>query len=128
MKYVRPTYRAAEAAPQMNLTPLLDVLLVLLVIMLIMLTQYNKQMPVSLPVSDIQGVPLITQSLQVSIAPNGQLIHKFRPISAKEMAELVDSRVTIELAVDKEVTYDLIAARVAELQRLQPKTIALVTR
>lgn len=119
---------AAKRITDINLTPLLDVLLILIVMMLLLMTLFSKQLPVSLPVSDIEGVPLIEQSVQVSITPDGNLLYKNSAISSEELAHIVNSEVTIELSVDRSVTYDVMASRIAQLQKTQPKTISLVTR
>lgn len=119
---------SARGRASLNLTPLLDVLLVLVVIMLLVMTMFNKQLPVTLPVSDVNGVPVIAQSVRLSVAPDGTLLQEFSPISAESLASQVNSSVTIELAVDKAVTYQVITSHIAQLQKLQPKTIALVTK
>lgn len=113
---------------EINLTPLIDVLLVLLVIILLVSTMFVRQLPVSLPVSTVDGVPVVTKSLQVSLAPSGVLMYGFSPISPDSLAKMVNPDVIIELSIDQSVRFETISETVGKLQAMRPKTIALVTR
>lgn len=124
----RPAISPLGLKTEINLTPLIDVLLVLLVIVLLISTMFVRQLPVSLPVSEVDGAPVVTQSVQVSLSPAGVLMQGYSPITSEILAKMVNSEVVIELSVDKATTYATIAEAIGELQKLQPKTIALVTR
>lgn len=113
---------------EINLTPLIDVLLVLLVIVLLISTMFVRQLPVTLPVSDVAGVPVVTRAVQLSLSHKGELLYGYSPITSEALSKMVNPEVVIELSIDRNVRYESIANTVSELQKLQPKSISLVTR
>lgn len=111
-----------------NITPLVDVLLILLVVVLLAMPMFVKRLPVDLPQTDLAGAPVVSKSLSVSIAANGDLMLSSSPASMADVLRQVTPATSVELSADKDVRYEQIAKTIAELQKKSPRDIALVTR
>lgn len=110
-----------------NITPLVDVLLILLVVMMLSMPLFVKKLPVELPNTDLSGTPTPVKSLQVSITKNGQLLLNQSKVDMPLLQSKIDPTVTVELAVDKQVTYQEFAQVIAGLQAKEPKEIVMLT-
>lgn len=111
-----------------NITPLVDVLLILLVVVLLAMPMFVKRLPVDLPQTDLAGAPVVAKTLSVSLLESGQLMVEMSPVSLDDLARRIKPDTSIELSVDREVRYEQIAKTIAELQKKNPRDIALVTR
>lgn len=111
-----------------NITPLVDVLLILLVVVMLAMPMFVKRLPVDLPQTDLAGTPVIAKTIAVAIRPDGALMLEASPATMADIKRRVNAGVSVELSADKDVRYELIAKTIAELQKLSPKDIALVTR
>jgi biopolymer transport protein ExbD len=111
-----------------NITPLVDVLLILLVVVLLAMPMFVKRLPVDLPQTDLAGAPVVAKTLSVSLLESGQLMVEMSPVSLDDLARRIKPDTSIELSVDREVRYEQIAKTIADLQKKNPRDIALVTR
>jgi biopolymer transport protein ExbD len=111
-----------------NITPLVDVLLILLVVVLLAMPMFVKRLPVDLPQTDLAGAPVVAKTLSVSLLESGQLMVEMSPVSMDDLARRIKPDTSIELSVDREVRYEQIAKTIADLQKKNPRDIALVTR
>lgn len=111
-----------------NITPLVDVLLILLVVVLLAMPMFTKRLPVDLPQTDLAGAPVVAKTLSVSLLESGQLMVEMSPVSMDDLARRIKPDTSIELSVDREVRYEQIAKTIADLQKKNPRDIALVTR
>lgn len=111
-----------------NITPLVDVLLILLVVVLLAMPMFVKRLPVDLPQTDLAGAPVVAKTLSVSLLESGQLMVEMSPVSMDDLARRIKPDTSIELSVDREVRYEQIAKAIADLQKKNPRDIALVTR
>jgi biopolymer transport protein ExbD len=89
---------------------------------------YVKRLPVDLPQTSLAGAPTPVNALPVAIQKDLTVSVRGVPVDAEWSAVTLDSSTTVELSVDKEVTYDVIAKTLARLQEKHPKEIILITR
>lgn len=111
-----------------NVTPLVDVLLILLVVMMLAMPMFVKKLPVDLPQTAIDGAPTVVNSLSVSLLPNGSLMVGNNPMTLAAVKARINPDVSVELNVDRSITYDKVASLIADIQDSKPKDIALMTR
>jgi len=111
-----------------NVTPLVDVLLILLVVMMLAMPMFVKKLPVDLPQTSVDGAPTVVHSLSVSLLPDGNLMVDNNPMTLAMVKTRISPDVSVELNVDRTVTYDKVANLIAELQDSKPRDIALMTR
>lgn len=111
-----------------NVTPLVDVLLVLLVVMMLAMPMFVKRLPVQLPETTLTGSPIAAKALSVSILESGALLLDGSPTDLKGILARVSPQVVVDLSVDREVKYELIAKAISALQEKAPKEISLLTR
>lgn len=122
------TLRNRSRTPQINITPLVDVLLILLVVLLLAMPLYVKRLPVDLPQTSLAGAPTPVNAIGVSIQPGGTYTLQGTPASLTSIENAVSSAAAVELSVDKGVTYDVIAQTISRIQKKNPKEIVLLTR
>ena len=111
-----------------NVTPLVDVLLILLVVMMLAMPMFVKRLPVQLPETALSGTPVIAKTLTVSILESGTLLMNDSPTDLAGIQARVRPDVSVEVAVDREVKYDVIARTIAAIQEKSPREISLLTR
>ncbi|KWU24770.1 ExbD/TolR family protein [Burkholderia cenocepacia] len=111
-----------------NVTPLVDVLLILLIVMMLAMPMFVKKLPVDLPQTAVDGAPTVVHSLSVSMLPNGSLMVGNNPMTLDAVKAQVNPNVSVELNVDRSVTYDKVAGLIASIQESKPRDIALMTR
>ena len=99
---------------EINVTPLVDVMLVLLIIFMIAAPMLHQGIPVSLPEAKAKSLPVKTENpLVLSINKNGlvyvqdkpvhpsQLVDRLKPILARHQDEMVFLKADRELAYGK---------------------------
>lgn len=119
---------ARKSVPAVNVTPLVDVLLILLVVLLLAMPLYVKRLPVDLPQTSLAGAPTPVVALPISLQKDASILVRDIPRSLTEATAQIDSRTTVELSVDKDATYEMIAKVIGKFQEKQPKEIVLLTR
>lgn len=117
-----------SAVASINITPLVDVLLILLVVLMLAMPMFVKRLPVDLPVTDMAGTPTPMKALPVAILRDGKLQVSGSPVDLAGLGVRITSQTTVELSVDKEVTYESLAQVVAAIQARNPKEVILLTR
>ena len=120
--------RDRKPLASINVTPLVDVLLILLVVMMLAMPMFVKKLPVDLPQTAIDGAPTVVHSLSVSLLPNGSLMVGNNPMTLAAVKARINPDVSVELNVDRGITYDKVASLIADIQDSKPKDIALMTR
>ena len=111
-----------------NIAPLVDVLLVLLVVLMLALPMFVKRLPVDLPQTSLSGAPTPIKAFSVSLKKDGGLFVGDSPISLDAALGKVGPSVSLEISADREVTYETLAKTVAAFQERGPKDISLMTR
>ncbi len=100
---------------EMNLIPLIDIMLVLMIIFLVTTTVANPSIPLTLPQTTAEIVDLPPEQIQVSINANGDVAWDDQVISLAELEQrLTDAgqaerQPTLILKADKEARYDTVA-------------------
>ena len=100
---------------EMNLVPLIDIMLVLMIIFLVTATVANPSIPLTLPQTTAEIVDLPPEQIQVSINANGDVAWDDQVITLAELEQrLTDAgqaerQPTLILKADKEARYDAVA-------------------
>lgn len=98
-----------------NMTPLIDVMLVLLIIFIITLPVINKAVKVDLPRGDAQVMGTDQAAIDVSITADGQILWNKEPVDDQQLGQKVavtaaqQTVPVIRVYADKEVRYDRVA-------------------
>jgi biopolymer transport protein TolR len=107
--------RDSTTIAQINVTPLVDVMLVLLVIFMVTAPIIQQGVQVNLPQAKAAAIPGTEQLLVVSIA-------RMRAIRANEAEKQVYVR------ADQDVRYGLVMKTIAELKQAGIERVGMVTR
>lgn len=127
---------APRSAPMsdINVTPLVDVMLVLLVIFIITAPLMTGALQLALP--QVQA-PLSSTSpttLEVTMDSRGQLMLDAQPLPVSQLAAALNLRSTdgastdVQLRIDKTVPYGQVAEVMAEIQKSELRSASLVVQ
>ena len=100
---------------EMNLIPLIDIMLVLMIIFLVTATVANPSIPLSLPKTTADIIDPPPESIQVSINAQGEVAWDAEIITLQELQKRFDTagqaaqQPTIILKADKDSRYDTVA-------------------
>ncbi|MDO4427022.1 MAG: biopolymer transporter ExbD [Moraxella sp.] len=101
---------------EMNLIPLIDIMLVLMIIFLVTATVLNPTVPLDLPKTAATVSELPENVVQLSIDKTGQIFLDKTPLTMGELEQILlelkssgESEPTIHLRADKEGKYDTVA-------------------
>lgn len=123
----------AQGVHDINLIPLIDIMLVLMIIFLVTATVLNPTVPLNLPktAASVSNAP--PQVIQISIDKDGQLYWDDTAITLTELGtrfaeqgKLADIP-TIQLRADKNSRYDTVAQVLATASQHQLTKIAFVS-
>ena len=118
---------------EINLIPLIDIMLVLMIIFLVTATVLNPTVPLRLPKTSAQINQAPPKVVQVSITKEGQLFWDDAPMTLDtlkvKLAEQgkLDTPPTIQLRADKDSRYDTVAQVLAAASDNQLTNIAFVS-
>ena len=118
---------------EINLIPLIDIMLVLMIIFFVTSTVLNPTVPLSLPKTSAQINQAPPKVVQVSITKEGQLFWDDAPMTLDtlkvKLAEQgkLDTPPTIQLRADKDSRYDTVAQVLAAASDNQLTNIAFVS-
>ncbi|MDH0835477.1 biopolymer transporter ExbD [Acinetobacter johnsonii] len=100
---------------EMNLIPLIDIMLVLMIIFLVTATVANPSIPLTLPKTTADIVDTPPKAITVSINAKGEVAWDNQVISLEELqtrfneAGELETKPTVQLRADKESRYDMVA-------------------
>jgi len=123
----------AQPMAEINVTPLVDVMLVLLVIFIISAPLLARALKLDLPQADAPPALVQPQTIQLSIDAAGSLRWNAEPVAAEELARRLAAAAgetpqpELHLGADKAVRYEHVAAVLAVAQKAGLKQIAFVT-
>ena len=118
---------------EMNLIPLIDIMLVLMIIFLVTATVANPSIPLTLPKTSAEVIDLPPEQIQVSVNANGEVAWNDQIISLEELetrlktASEAERQPTLILKADKESRYDTVAQVMSRASEAGLNDIAFAT-
>ena len=121
---------------EINVTPLVDVMLVLLIIFMVTAPLLTSGVPVNLPDSRAKALDQDQKPIEVSIDDSGQIFIDKAPVSEQELPDRFDAIAAqsgaakppqIFLRADRSLDYGRVMQVMGELNRVGLNRVALVT-
>ena len=121
-----------EVMSEINMTPLVDIMLVLLIIFIITMPVLQHSIRVNLPQASTQAQPVQPTHINVSVNAQGEVFWNERGVSAEQLRELArqasaDNNTQLHVRADKTTPYQHIASVMADIQNSGVRQVALVT-
>ena len=131
----RSRRRGRAPMADINVTPLVDVMLVLLIIFMVTAPLMTAGVPVELPESRAKALAQDQQQVTLTMAPDGQIFIDKTEVARGELADQLaalprnaDGKPPqVTLRADKSLDYGRVMAVMGELNRAGFNSIALVT-
>ncbi|GAK68870.1 MULTISPECIES: protein TolR [Agrobacterium] len=126
--------RKGGAISEINVTPLVDVMLVLLIIFMVAAPMMTVGVPVDLPQTSANALNSDTQPITISVNADGVIHLQETPIQAAEVADKLQAISTtgynerIFVRADSVAAYGIVADVMARIQAAGFKNIGLVTQ
>jgi biopolymer transport protein TolR len=126
--------RNATTISQINVTPLVDVMLVLLVIFMVTAPIIQQGVQVNLPQAKAGAIPGTEDLLVVTIAKNGKIYLNDNAMSLEELGQKLrairklQADKQVYLRADQDVRYGIVVKTVAEIKRAGIERLGMVTR
>ncbi|WP_061292133.1 ExbD/TolR family protein, partial [Azotobacter vinelandii] len=117
------TQESDEVLSEMNVTPLVDVMLVLLVVFIVTAPMLTNSIPINLPKTEAVAPPDTKDPLVVSIDGSGKLFINKDEIqpdlleSNLQAAKAADAELRVQLQADDQVDYGVVARAMAAIER-----------
>ena len=130
MKSARPRTSLSE----INITPLVDVMLVLLVIFMVTAPAMKQGLEVELPRTASTGLAATSQPFYVSIQKSGRVFMAGQPVPMSQLRAKLKSvfknrqNKQVYIQADKKALYDYVARVMAEVSAAGISNIGLVTQ
>ena len=124
---------AAEVMNEINMTPLVDVMLVLLIIFIITVPVMKHAVPVDLPRAANQREVVLPDTIRLSVTADGSYHWNESDISDAELEPRLraeaqkDPQPDLHIRGDKDVRYERVAQAMAAAQRAGVRKIGFVT-
>lgn len=119
---------------EINLIPLIDVMLVLMIIFLVTATVINPAVPLALPKTSASVPDQPPKTIQISIDVNGDIFWDKETLSLSDLtlrlqqiAAQEGDKSTINLRADKDSRYDTVAKVLAEVSGAGLTKVAFVS-
>jgi biopolymer transport protein TolR len=126
--------RDATTISQINVTPLVDVMLVLLVIFMVTAPIIQQGVQVNLPQAKAGAIPGTEELLVVTIAKNGKVYLNDNPMTLAELGDKLrairklQADKQVYLRADQDVRYGLVMKTIAEIKQAGIERLGMVTR
>jgi biopolymer transport protein TolR len=126
--------RDATTISQINVTPLVDVMLVLLVIFMVTAPIIQQGVQVNLPQAKAGAIPGTEELLVVTIAKNGKVYLNDNPMTLGELGDKLrairklQADKQVYLRADQDVRYGLVMKTIAEIKQAGIERLGMVTR
>ncbi|PWC19566.1 ExbD/TolR family protein [Brenneria corticis] len=123
----------SEIQSEINVTPLVDVMLVLLVVFIVTAPLLTNTIPVNLPKTAATAPPDAQKPLVVSIDQRGTLFVGDESLPLEQLeprlaaAREADDAVQIQLRASEDVSYGLVAKSLASIERAGISKVAVIT-
>ena len=119
---------------QINVTPLVDVMLVLLVIFMVTAPIIQQGVQVNLPQAKAGAIPGKEEQLVVAITRNGRIFLNDNPMTLPELGKKLRAISKIRrdkevyLRADQDVRYGIVMRTIAEIKQAGIEKLGMVTR
>ncbi|NBS76861.1 MAG: biopolymer transporter ExbD [Betaproteobacteria bacterium] len=119
---------------EINVTPLVDVMLVLLVIFIITTPLMGGALRLDLPATESSSEPVPTNSLSLSLDPQGLVFIDDKPVALEALPAVLamqastDATVEVQLRADQSVPYGRVAEVMGLLQKAGLTKVALAVQ
>lgn len=126
--------RESTTISQINVTPLVDVMLVLLVIFMVTAPIIQQGVQVNLPQARSGAIPGSEEHLVVTVAKNGKIYLNDNALSLPELGEKLraikklDANKQVYLRADQDVRYGDVMKTIAEIKQAGIERLGMVTR
>jgi biopolymer transport protein TolR len=126
--------RDSTTISQINVTPLVDVMLVLLVIFMVTAPIIQQGVQVNLPQAKAGAIPGTEELLVVTIAKNGKVYLNDNPMSLGELGDKLRAIRKLQrdkqvyLRADQDIRYGLVMKTIAEIKQAGIEKLGMVTR
>jgi len=126
--------RDGVAISQINVTPLVDVMLVLLVIFMVTAPIIQQGVQVNLPQAKSGAIPGTEDLLVVTIAKNGKVYLNDNSMSLDELGKKLrairklQADKQVYLRADQDVRYGVVMKTIAEIKQAGIERLGMVTR
>ncbi len=118
---------------EMNLIPLIDIMLVLMIIFLVTATVVNPGVPLTLPKTSASPLELPPEIVTINIDKTGQVTWNQDAVSLDQMVERMNSaaqqpkKPSLQLRADKDAKYDTVAQVMARASKAGLTDFAFVS-
>ena len=118
---------------EMNLIPLIDIMLVLMIIFLVTATVANPSIPLTLPKTTAEVITPPPEAITISINQDGQVAWNDQLISLEELSKRFDeagknaTKPAVQLRADKNSRYDTVAQVMSRASEAGLSDIAFAT-
>ena len=122
-----------EVMNEINMTPLVDVMLVLLIIFIITVPVMKHSVNVDLPRATNQPENILPETVRLSVAADGRYFWNGQQIADDELPARLQAEAVkqpqpdLHIRGDKEVRYERVAQAMAAAQRAGVRKIGFVT-
>lgn len=127
------TQDSDEVLSEMNITPLVDVMLVLLVVFIVTAPMLTNAIPINLPKTEAVAPPDQKDPLVVSIDGTGKLFLDKDEIQPELLesnlrtAKDKNAELRVQLQADNQVDYGVVAKAMASIERAGITKLAIIT-
>ncbi|RYY80336.1 MAG: biopolymer transporter ExbD [Moraxellaceae bacterium] len=118
---------------EMNLIPLIDIMLVLMIIFLVTATVMNPSIPLTLPRTDASTPPQPPEIVSVNINAQGQVYWNQDAVSLDQLVERMNAaaqqakKPSVQIRADKDARYDTVAQVMARASKAGLSDLAFVS-
>ena len=126
--------RDSTTIAQINVTPLVDVMLVLLVIFMVTAPIIQQGVQVNLPQTKSGAIPGTEEFLVVTVAKNGKVYLNDNAMNPGELGQKLAAIKKLQadkqvyLRADQEVSYGVVMKTIAEIKQAGIERLGMVTR
>jgi biopolymer transport protein TolR len=126
--------RQGTTIAQINVTPLVDVMLVLLVIFMVTAPIIQQGVQVNLPQANSNAIPGSEELLVVTVAKNGKIYLNENVMTLAELGQKLRAIKKLQadkqvyLRADQDVRYGVVMRTIAEIKQAGIEKLGMVTR
>ena len=126
--------RDATTIAQINVTPLVDVMLVLLVIFMVTAPIIQQGVQVNLPQAKTSAIPGTEEFLIVTVAKNGNIYLNDNAMSLRDLGDKLRAIKQLQadkqvyLRADQDVRYGVVMKAIAAIKQAGIERVGMVTR